>query len=290
MTNDPALMRDPKLEGLRGRLLKTALGFYREIQASLEEDASPEARSQLSEAYDRIAYISWELGLSDEALATYRRALALVEQLVADAPSAPENRAALARCLTRIGFTLRTRSSPAEALQPYQQAQEIQERLAVEYPAEPRYQEALSWTLSNIGVIHRDLGHPADAIRFHRQAIEIHEKLVQQDPQKCPVSQRAGLVLALPVHGTGGRRRLEIRIADWPSRPRRCTRSSSRTIATMPSCAGVWPGVLTKSAEYAAAPAGLPMRPVLWSARQSCTNPSPATIPFCTVSTLPGIN
>ena len=76
MTNDAALMRDPKLEDLRGRLLKTALGFYRDIQASLEEDASPETRSQLSEAYDRIAYISWELGLNDEALATYRRALA----------------------------------------------------------------------------------------------------------------------------------------------------------------------------------------------------------------------
>jgi tetratricopeptide (TPR) repeat protein/tRNA A-37 threonylcarbamoyl transferase component Bud32 len=186
MTNDAALMRDPNLEGLRANLLRTALGFYREIQASLEEDASPEARSQLSEAYDRVAYISWELGLQDEALATYRRALSLVEQLADDAPSAPENRAAVAKCLTRIGFTLRTRSRPAEALQPYQQAQEIQQQLALENPAEPRYQEALSWTLSNIGVIHRDLGRPADAIRFHRLAIGIHETLVQQYPRSAP--------------------------------------------------------------------------------------------------------
>jgi tetratricopeptide (TPR) repeat protein/tRNA A-37 threonylcarbamoyl transferase component Bud32 len=186
MTNDPALMRDPNWEGLRGRLLKTVLGFYREIQASLEEDASPEARSQLSEAYDRVASISWELGLNDEALAAYRRALALVEQLAANDPSAPENRAAVARCLTRIGFTLRTRTSPAEALPLYQQAQEIQERLAIEYPAEPRFQETLSWTLSNIGVIHRDLGRVADSIRFHRRAIQIHENLVQQSPRSVP--------------------------------------------------------------------------------------------------------
>jgi serine/threonine-protein kinase len=186
LTNDPALMRDPKLEGLRGRLLKMALGFYREIQASLEEDASPEARAQLSEAYDRIANISWELGLSDEALATYRRAFSLVEQLAADAPSSPDRRAALARCLTRIAFTLRTRFSPVEALQPYQQAQEIQQRLTVECPAEPRYQEALSWTLTNIGAIHQDLGRPADAICFHRQAIEIHENLVRQYPTRAP--------------------------------------------------------------------------------------------------------
>ena len=156
MTNDAALMRDPKLEDLRGRLLKTALGFYRDIQASLEEDASPETRSQLSEAYDRVAYISWELGLNDEALAAIPAGPRAGRAAGRRRPSAPDHRAALARCLTRIGFTLRTRTSPAEALQPYQQAQEIQERLAAEYPAEPRYQEALSWTLSNIGVIHRD--------------------------------------------------------------------------------------------------------------------------------------
>ena len=212
MTNDAALMRDPKLEDLRGRLLKTALGFYRDIQASLEEDASPETRSQLSEAYDRIASISWELGLNDEALATYRRALALVERLAADAPSAPDHQAALARCLTRIGFTLRTRSDPAQALQPYQQAQEIQERLAAKFPAEPRYQEALSWTLSNIGVIHRDLGRHADAIRFHRQAIEIHENLVRQDPRSAQYRSELAWCWRCLGHGAGRHRRLEIRI------------------------------------------------------------------------------
>src|SRR5262249_34131738 len=44
ITKHADLLREPHFEGLRAELLQTALGFYRELQASLEEDASPEAR------------------------------------------------------------------------------------------------------------------------------------------------------------------------------------------------------------------------------------------------------
>src|SRR5262249_42009394 len=36
ITEDAALIQQPHLEELRGKLLRTALGFYRELQASLE--------------------------------------------------------------------------------------------------------------------------------------------------------------------------------------------------------------------------------------------------------------
>ncbi len=108
ITNDAALLREPHLEALRGNAAATALGFYQELQASLEEDASSEARFQLSDAYSRVASISWELGLQAEALATHRQALALVEQMAAAAPADAGVRAALATCHTNIGFTLRT--------------------------------------------------------------------------------------------------------------------------------------------------------------------------------------
>ena len=106
ITKDAALLREPRMEGLRAKLLQTALGFYRELQASLEEDASPEARSQLSEAYASAALLTWELGLHEEALAAYRRSLALVEQMAAAAPADPDVRASLGKAHFRIGFTL----------------------------------------------------------------------------------------------------------------------------------------------------------------------------------------
>ncbi len=186
ITNDAALLRDPHLDVLRGKLLRTALGFYQELQASLAEDASSEARFELSDAYSRIASISWELGLQDEALATHRLALALVEQMAAAAPDDRRIRAAVAACHSSIGFTLRTRGRPAEALRPYEQAREIQEQLARDYPDDPRYQEALSWTLSNIGVIHHEIGRDAEAMRLHQQAVAIHQDLANREPNHAP--------------------------------------------------------------------------------------------------------
>jgi eukaryotic-like serine/threonine-protein kinase len=181
--NHADLLRATEMESLRASLLQTALGVYKELQASLEEDASPEACFQLSEAYTRVASISWELGMHAEALATHRRALALIEQMAATAPDDPEVRAALATCHAQIGFTLRTTGHPVKALGPYEQARAIQERLARENPDLAHHQEVLSWTLSNIGVIYLDLGRPADAIRLHQNAIEIHQALVGRHPQ-----------------------------------------------------------------------------------------------------------
>jgi tetratricopeptide (TPR) repeat protein/tRNA A-37 threonylcarbamoyl transferase component Bud32 len=182
VTRDADVLKEPRLEPLRGKLLRSALGFYSELETLLEEDPSADARFRLSDAYTRVAYDSWELGLQAEALATYRRALALIEQLAAEAPADPEVRSALAACHTKIGFTLRTRGKPAEAVRPYEQARAIQEQLVRDDPANAQRREVLSWTISNIGVIQQDIGRLADAIALHRQAIAIHEDLVRGDP------------------------------------------------------------------------------------------------------------
>ena len=192
ITQDAALLREPRMQGLRANLLRATLGYYHELQASLEDDASPVARSQLSDAYARIAYISWELGLGEEALATYRRALALVEQSAGAAPATPDTRAALAQCHARIGFTLRTMGRPREALASYECARRIQEALVRDDADDPRHRESLSWTLSNLGVIHLARGRLAESILLHRQAIGLHEALAAGAPgNTCYLSDLA---------------------------------------------------------------------------------------------------
>jgi serine/threonine-protein kinase len=192
ITKDAALLREPRLEGLRARLLQTALGFYQELQSSLEDDAAPGSRLQLSEAYARVGQVTWELGRQEEALATHQRALTLVEQMAAVAPADAEVRSALARCHTRIGFTFRTMARPTEALRAYEQAREIQESLARDHPEIGPYREVLSWTLSNLGLIEQDLGRTAEAIQLHRQALEIHEGLVRDKPRNAPYRNDLG--------------------------------------------------------------------------------------------------
>jgi tetratricopeptide (TPR) repeat protein/tRNA A-37 threonylcarbamoyl transferase component Bud32 len=181
-TKDAALLREPRLQGLRANLLQTALAFYRELQASLEEDASPEARFQLSDAYTRVGRVTWELSLREEALAAYRRSLSLLELMAVPDPSNRNVRASLGRGHAQIGFALRTMGRPTEALESYEQARRIQELLARDDPTNYRHREVLSWTYSNLGVIDQELGRSAEAISLHRLAIAIHEDLVRQVP------------------------------------------------------------------------------------------------------------
>lgn len=183
MSIAPALLRDPGLESLRARLLRTLLDFYRDLQASLEDDASPDAHGQLSDAYADAAKVTYELGLPEEALTAYQHSLRLVEQIAAASPGDPSVMTLLGRSHTRIGYVLRITGRPAAALEAYERARAIQEPLARDYPEVTRYREMLSWTYSNLGVINLELGHAAEAIRFHRRAISIHEAMVALDPE-----------------------------------------------------------------------------------------------------------
>jgi eukaryotic-like serine/threonine-protein kinase len=187
LTNDPALLRDSRLEELRGKFLNASLRFYKELQASLEGDASPDARTKLSDAYTRVADLSWELGLNNEALAAHQQSLALLERLAAITLPLPGLRAAVARGHSRIGFTLRTTGRWAEALDSYERARAIQEALARDYPDELDNRATLSWTLSNIGLIHQEIGRPDEAIRLHRRAIGIHEALFVVNPASMAI-------------------------------------------------------------------------------------------------------
>jgi serine/threonine-protein kinase len=182
LANEPELRRDPLLERLRRKFLNTSLEFYRQVQASLESDASPEARLALSAAYARVADLSWELGLNIDALAAHRRALTLLEHIAAKNPADPKLRSAIARGHSRIGFTLRTGDRLIDALRSYGFARDIQEGLVQEFPDSLDYRASLSWTISNIGLIKHELGQIREAIRTHRRAVAMHEALINADP------------------------------------------------------------------------------------------------------------
>src|SRR5262249_5696698 len=152
------------------------------LQESLEADASLEARFQLFAAYSRVASISKEFGLYDEALATYRRALALAEQIASTAPADPALPATRAQCLAWIGGGLNPVNRPAAALRSSEQAREILEPVVRDAPTDLRRQEELSWLLANIAVAQSRLGRRAEATHLHEQVREIREALVDRDP------------------------------------------------------------------------------------------------------------
>jgi serine/threonine-protein kinase len=181
--SDADLLREPRLDSVRGKLLETSLAFYSQLQESLEHDPSVDSQTQLALAYQRLASIYWELGSKEKSLNSYRRAQTILEQMTGESPGDADLLAELAHCHAQIGFTLRTTHRPAEALRSYEEARRIQEDLVRDQPANAHYRELLSWTYSNLGTIQLDLDRPDDAIRLHQIAIKLHERLVAGDPK-----------------------------------------------------------------------------------------------------------
>jgi eukaryotic-like serine/threonine-protein kinase len=176
------LLKDPRLAGLRKRLLGRALEFYKGLQASLEADPAPQARSQLAAAYNRVGSIQTEIGSKAEALASHRRALTLWEALADDDPANPDTRSGAARSHTYVGILLRATRRPDEALRSYENGLAIAQSLARDHPTIARYKGELAWCLSNIGTVQAESGRADEAIRSQESALAIREGLVRDDP------------------------------------------------------------------------------------------------------------
>jgi serine/threonine-protein kinase len=99
------LQKGPRLEGLRKRLLGSALKFYTELQESLEADPTPQALHDLSEAYFRVGDIHMELGSLHEALAAFRRVLAIRKALAVN-PDDPRDQRHLCQSEGELALVL----------------------------------------------------------------------------------------------------------------------------------------------------------------------------------------
>jgi tetratricopeptide (TPR) repeat protein len=176
------LLKDPELEGLRKKLLGTALEFYTELQSSLEADPAPQARSPLAEAYCRLGYLRAEVGPKAEALAAYRRALAIWEELVAADPENVTSRAGLAETQTMIGIQSRAGGRRDEAFRAFERAISTARGLVRDHPAVAHYRGDLAWCLNNLGAIQAESGRPDEAIRSQAEALAIREALARESP------------------------------------------------------------------------------------------------------------
>jgi tetratricopeptide (TPR) repeat protein/tRNA A-37 threonylcarbamoyl transferase component Bud32 len=182
LAREDELQKDPRMEGLRKRLLGSALKFYTELQASLEADPTPQALHDLSKAYVRVGQIQEELGSMHEALAAFRRALATSEALAATQPANLQFRSALASAHFGIGFALRAMGRLGEAMRSFERSLAIEEGLVLDDPTEVQFQKDLAWALHNLGELQVQTGRPDEGVRSHERVLAIREALTRVDP------------------------------------------------------------------------------------------------------------
>jgi tetratricopeptide (TPR) repeat protein/predicted Ser/Thr protein kinase len=106
-----------------------------------------------------------------------REAVALQEQLAADASHKPTHQQALARTHNELGEVLKQTNRAAEAEPAYRAAIQIQAQLVEEQPDEPEYRSDLAGSYNDLGVLLRSLSlrpgrPPAEVAALRQQAEE----------------------------------------------------------------------------------------------------------------------
>ncbi len=167
-------------EHVRRELLQDTLNYYREFAAQAGTD--PALRAELALTYTKMGTITDRIGSTDEAIAAYKSARGILEQLVAEAPSAAEYRRELALCVNNLALLLSRSGSTADARDAYDRAIRLQEQLVAESPQAEQYQGDLARSLNNLGLLQCDTGQTEQADRSFRKAAGRQQELVAAHP------------------------------------------------------------------------------------------------------------
>jgi serine/threonine-protein kinase len=179
--SEDVLLKEPQLEGLRRSVLGSALEFYRQLQALLEDDPDPEARAELASAYVAVGQITSEIGSKTDALEAFRRSLDLHEALAQAHPAEPRYREGWAEAQADLGDLLGEVGRRIEAVAALEQAVRLWEPLEASDPAPGRLRRRMAWAHQQIGVI-RATDRPIEGLGSLLRAREIWGSLVAADP------------------------------------------------------------------------------------------------------------
>jgi tetratricopeptide (TPR) repeat protein len=147
---------------VRGGQLDEALGLYQRALAIDTRWEGPE-HPDLAGNLDNMAQVYAALGRRDEALATQRRSVALVERTEPDSGQ-------LARTLSSLGTVLAAVGQPDAAIAPFGRARALMARLAPRTPDLAQLDGEAART-------QRVLGHFKEALALDREALAIFEEL-----------------------------------------------------------------------------------------------------------------
>jgi serine/threonine protein kinase/tetratricopeptide (TPR) repeat protein len=163
------------MEPLQREFLEEALRFYTE--SAQEQETEPEARLEVALAYSRVAGIQSALGTEAGPEDASKRAVAMLEQLVAEFPSNAAYRSALAESYSRHGYLHSQLGHDREAVSALRRTVALLEELISEFPDLPDYRRQLAQNLNTLRIIFWRAEKFEDAVQCGRAALQLFEKL-----------------------------------------------------------------------------------------------------------------
>jgi serine/threonine protein kinase/Flp pilus assembly protein TadD len=174
------LANQSQLTELQRALLVKALDFYKEL--SQEEGTEPDVREATAQAYGRVGEIEQALGQNGGAEDAYRQAIAILEKLHSEFPTAESYQFDLAKASYNLASLLNSTGHPKEAELPARRGLELRKQLAEEFQGNGRYRSNLAVSFQQLGILAHRLGRLDDAEQAFRRVLTLTEKLVAEFP------------------------------------------------------------------------------------------------------------
>ncbi len=163
---------------------RAAVDLLTQIVQESPADESATARSDLALSCNNLAAILGHRSKDADAIAAFRRAVELQEQLVRQAPGVLQYRSDLAITWNNLAQALARENNTSEAERAYERAEELFAELVADFPRDIRYRSSLAGVLNNRGMASELAGDLKSALTAYQQAIEHQRIAVEQAPQQ----------------------------------------------------------------------------------------------------------
>ena len=174
----------PALDGLRKRLLKEPLTFFRALRDRLQADgdARTESLARLADASYDLGNLTHEIGDKRDALIAFQEALAIRQKLADAHPDDTDFQNKLANSHISIGALMRETGGQAQALTSFESGLAIFRRLADAHPDVIDFQSSVAGSHNNIGTLLSETGRSDDAFAAYKAALAIRRRLDDTHP------------------------------------------------------------------------------------------------------------
>ncbi len=165
---------------------RKALALREKLANSLEPQAKD--LQALAANYNAMGSFTWAVGTVQETAANFRKAVDLVEPLLAQAPNNEELQTLAAVCYNNLGKVLGSPVLPnlgdtAGALKNLRKCLAISEKLVADHPGNLGHLQSLCSSYNALGLIHQSNGETTAQLAASHKALEINRAMTAAAPE-----------------------------------------------------------------------------------------------------------
>jgi len=197
VANNRELRDMPVLQSLRRDLLQRSIDFFDTLSRSLQSEGGtqPTTLERLSLAASEAGVLSSELGDQQAAVAAFRRAHVIWQDLYSSEPQNLKRASDLAASFNILGASLQATGELAESWNCFQEAEMLYVQLLERDPEDLLLGMDLARCLNNQGQWLKWNGRPHDALNAFERSLEIQEQILRLFPNELFVAESYALNL-----------------------------------------------------------------------------------------------